>query len=193
MKMIKLFLLILLVFGITSTAQTLLSGSYSSSDLGNTYTVLAKHEGNTVTITEPNRSNQYRSNGGIIYNHTEQKYSNFYIKVVSENKYLAGKQGAKEQMFTYNGNNTNYVEVLPLGIDDCPLYDKYLQLAQTNEIEVQAWAFCGAAALAKCTYSDSTNYLEPLIKALKSIAVDLYICPCQDVITQAEWNAVKTE
>ena len=189
----NIYLFVLLGFGIASTAQTLLTGIYSSSDLGNTYTVSVIQDGNTITITEPNRSNQYKSNGGAIYNHAEAKYSNFYIKVVSENSYMAGKQGAKEQLFTFTGDSTTDVNVLPSGIDDCPLYDKYLKLAQTDEVEVQAWAFCGAAALAKCTYSDSSDYLEPLIKALKSIAVDPSTCPCQDAISQTEWNAVKID
>ena len=190
MKNLILFIIVGLGLS-TATAQTLSSGNYSSSDLGYTYTVIVKHEGNIITITEPNRTNQYKSNGGNTYYHTEQKYSHFYIKVVANNKYYAGKQGGNQQLFTYSGGNINEEEVLPSGIDDCPLYDKYLNLSQTDHTDAQGWVFCGAAALAKCTYTaDLMVYLEPLIKALKSIVEDTSKCPCADVITQNEWNSV---
>ena len=171
-------------------AQTLSTGNYASSDLGYTYTVSVKHEGNIITITEPNRVNQYKSNGGNTYYHTEQKYANFYVKVASDDKYYVGKQGSKEQLFTLSGGNTNQEQTLPSGIDNCPLYDKYLQLSKTDHVNTQAWAFCGAAALAKCTYTDAASYLKPLIEALKSIMDDNAKCPCTEVITQTEWNAV---
>lgn len=193
----NLILLIILGIGLSNvTAQTLSSGSYSSSDLGYTYTVIVKHEGNVITIIEPNRTNHYKSDGGNTYYHTEQKYSHFYIKVIANNKYYAGKQGSNQQLFTYSGGSTsgaNEEEVLPSGIDDCPLYDKYLNLTQTDHVDAQAWAFCGAAALAKCTYTDVRAYLEPIIKAMKSIVEDTSKCPCTDAITQTEWNAVSID
>lgn len=176
---------------INASAQTLSSGSYSSNAMGYTYTTIVKQDGDIITITEPNRINIYKSNGDNIYYHTEEKYSNYYIKVIPNNKYFAGKQGSQEQLFTFSENSDE--EVLLSGIDNCPLYDKYLMLAQTDETEVQAWAFCGVAALAKCTYTDVENYLEPVIKALKSITADRDTCPCTDVITQLEWNAVITD
>ncbi|WP_374398602.1 hypothetical protein [Flavobacterium sp.] len=186
--------MICIVFSVnTIIAQTLSSGNYSSSDLGYTYTVIVKQEGNVITITEPNRTNQYKSNGGNTYYHTEQKYSHFYIKVIADNKYYAGKQGGSQQLFTFSGGNTNEEEVLPSGIDDCPLYDKYLDLTTNDHDDAQAWAFCGAAALAKCTYTDVTPYLKPLIQALKSIVEDTSKCPCTDVITQNEWNSVSID
>lgn len=172
-------------------AQELNSGTYSSSDLGYTYTVVVKQEGNIITITEPNKVNQYKSSGGSTYYHMEQKYAQFYIKVVPNNKYYAGRQGGNEQLFTFVGSNTDEEEVLPSGIDDCPLYDKYLELSQTDHIDAQAWVFCGAAALAKCTYSANlSTYLDPLILALKTIIEDTSKCPCTDAITPSEWNSV---
>lgn len=189
----KLILLFFLVFSTNIIAQTLFTGNYSSSDMGYTYTVIVKHEGDVITLTEPNKVNQYKNTRGNFYYHTEPKYSNYYIKVVSANKYYVGKQGGNEQLFTLSGNNTVESEVLATGIDNCPLYDKYLNLTTSDENEVQAWAFCGAAALAKCTYTDVTDYIKPIIVALKSILVDASTCPCTDVIKQNEWNAVRIE
>ena len=188
----KLILMFFIVFSVnTINAQALKSGNYSSSDMGYTYTVIIKHEGNLITNTEPNRTNQYKSNDGNMYYHIDSKYAHFYLKVISDDKFYAGKQGGSQQLFTYQGGNTSEEEVLPSGIDDCPLYDKYLNLSQTDHTDAQAWAFCGAAAIAKCTYTANLMvYLEPLIKALKSIVEDTSKCPCTDVITQNEWNSV---
>lgn len=187
----KIILIIFVVFSINNIiAQTLSTGNYSSSDMGYTYTVIVKHEGNVITLTEPNKVNQYKNTGGNTYHHTEPKYSHYYIKVVANNKYYVGKQGGNEQLFTLSGNNTDESVVLATGIDNCPLYDKYLKLSTNDEDEVQAWAFCGAAALVKCTYTDFNDHLKPIIKALKSIIVDTLKCPCTDAISQSEWNSV---
>jgi len=185
----KVILLFFVVFSVnTMLSQTLTSGNYSSSDLGYTYTVTLKHEGNVITLTEPNKVNQYKSSGGNTYYHTETKYSHYYIKVAGNDRYYVGKQGGTEQLFTLSGSNTIESEELSTGIDNCPLYDKYLALTSGDDDEVQAWAFCAAAALAKCTYTDIEDYLKPIIKGLKSIIVDASKCPCTDVISQSEWN-----
>lgn len=191
----KIILLLLSFFNCAFIiAQELNSGTYSSSDLGYTYTVVVRQEGNTITITEPNRTNQYNGSGGNTYYHSEQKYAHFYIKVIANNKYYAVKQGGDEHLFTFVGNNTDEDEVLPSGIDDCPVYDKYLDLSQTDHVDAQAWVFCGAAALAKCTYSANLNtYLDPLILALKSVVEDTSKCPCTDAITPSEWNSVSID
>lgn len=186
----KTILFLILGFSIqTAIAQTLNSGHYSSSDLGYTYTVMIEHEGNKITITEPNKVNEYKSSGGNTYYHTEPKYAHFYIRVAGSDRYYAGKKGGAEQLFVLSGNDDGDAGILE-GIDNCPLYDKYLNLTAGGDDDAQAWAFCGAAALAKCTYSDLEDYLEPIIKTLKSIVVDQSTCPCTDAISQSEWNAV---
>lgn len=186
----KTILFLILGFSIqTAIAQTLTSGHYSSADLGYTYTVMVEHQDNIITITEPNKVNEYKGSGGNTYIHTEPKYAHFYVRVAGSDRYYAGKQGGTEQLFVLSGNSTGSSDVLG-GIDNCPLYDKYLDLTSSGDDDAQAWAFCGAAALARCTYSDLEDYLEPIIKALKSIVVDSLTCPCTDVISQSEWNAV---
>lgn len=190
----KIVLLTFAVFSMYNIiAQTLSSGNYSSSDLGYTYTVSVKQEGNIITLTESNRVNRYKSNGGNTYYHTDQQYAHFYIRVAASNKYYAGKQGSGEQLFTFSGGNTNQEEPLPSGIDNCPLYEHYLKLSKTDHVNTQTWAFCGAAALAKCMYTDAAPYLKPLIESLKSIMEENAKCPCTDVITQAEWKAVSNQ
>ena len=86
----KIIILIFVVFSVnTIMAQTLSSGNYSSSDLGYTYTVSVKHEGNIITITESNRVNQYKSNGGNTYYHIEQKLQ--AINIMPENREAVNK------------------------------------------------------------------------------------------------------
>jgi len=190
----KLLLMIIIVFQSNNTmAQTLTSGTYFSSDLGPTYTVNTEQKGNIIIVTEPNRINRYIKSDGNVYFHSEAKYDHFYLRVIADNKYFAGKKGGGEQLFTLVGLPAITGETLPSGIDDCPLYEKYLNLSKNDETEIQAWAFCGAAALAKCSYSDARSYLEPLIKALKSIMVDPLVCPCTDAISQYEWESVKID
>ncbi len=195
----KKIILFFCVFSVNAIfAQTLKSGNYTGNSslngIENLYTVIVEHKNNTITITEPNRKSQYEHKNGNMYWHTEPKYSQvFYVKVVSETQFYAGKVGQGEGLYTYQGSNTKEEDVLASGIDNCPLYDKYLNLSQTDPNEVQGWTFCGAAALVKCTYTDYSNYLTPIIRGLKSIIVDATKCPCTDVITTQEWNAVPIE
>lgn len=192
----KIFLLLTICFTWIVNAQTLKSGNYVGNvsltqDLGNSYTVIIKHEDNIITLTEPNRVSQYKSSGGNIYWHTEAKYANvFYLKVESQTKFYAGKKGEGEGSYTYQDENTNVKEVLPSGANNCPLYEKYLKLTETESNDTQGWVFCGAAALVKCTYTDVSEHLPPIIKGLKLITEDQTKCPCSDVITQNEWNSV---
>ena len=187
------FLIVLCCCSFSIKAQILTSGNYKSNDLGYAYTVVVEQEGNVITITEPNKVNEYKSSGGNTYYHTEPKYAHFYIKVASNTSYYAGKQGGSQQLFNYSGENTNENEVLLSGIDDCPLYDKYLNLTQSDDIDAQSWAFCGAAALAKCTYSELDSYLETIIKSMKSIMENPSKCPCEDVISKTQWNSVSID
>ncbi|MDR6764369.1 hypothetical protein J2Y38_004602 [Flavobacterium sp. 2755] len=170
------------------------TGNSSLNGIDNLYTVVVEHKDDIITITEPNRKSQYVHTNGNTYWHTEAKYSQvFYVRVISNTQFYAGKKGQGEGLYTYQGGNTKKEEVLLSGIDNCPLYDKYLNLSQTDPIEVQAWTFCGAAALAKCTYTDYSNYLPPIIRGLKSILENVSKCPCTDVITTQEWNAVSID
>ena len=187
-----IFLILALVLcGHTIYSQKLQEGNYSSSDLGYTYTVSVKHEGNAIELTEPNKINRYLSNGGNKYFHTEPQYSHYYIRVAGTDKYYAGREGTKEQLFSLGDGDA----AMESGIDNCPKYDKYLSLSRSGaDDEVQAWAFCGAAALAKCTYTDAEkNFIAPIIKSLKMILEDPSKCPCEDVISQSEWNSVQQD
>jgi len=184
----KIFTILLLFTTLAINAQTLSSGNYTSAD-GN-YTVAVAHNGNEVTLTEPNKVNVYQSNGGNVYYHTEPKYADYYLKITGTHEYYTGKNGGAEYLFTFAGSNT-LQEDLAEGIDNCPLYDKYENLASEDEVNAQTWAFCGAAALVQCTYNEegAKEYIKGVITTLRLILTDPDTCPCTDVISKAVWDA----
>jgi len=186
MKKIITFLLFLAA--ITVNAQTLTNGNYTSAD--GYYTVKITHNGNEITLTEPNKVNEYQSSGGNVYYHTEPKYADYYLKVTGTQQYYTGKNGGTEYLFTFSGSN-KLQDDLAEGMDNCPLYDKYESLASEDEVNVQTWSFCGAAALVQCTYDEegAKEYIKGIITTLRLILTDPDICPCTDVISQAVWNA----
>lgn len=190
----NLFAIIIIFIGIGPIkAQILSSGNYTSSD--GMLTVAISHEKNMIWLTSPSKTDEYKLRAGNVYYHTDPKYSGYYIRVTGTNKYYTGKSGGGEYLFNFSGENSSSSVELPLGIDNCPLYDKYLKLAQTDETEVQAWTFCGAAAFAKCTYNKLgvLEYITPIIKAMKYIVEDVSKCPCEDAITAQEWNSVSID
>lgn len=183
----KIITFLLFLAAITVNAQTLTNGNYTSAD-GN-YTVAVAHNGNEITLTEPNKVNVYQSNGDNVYYHTEPKYADYYLKITSTHDYYTGKNGGTEYLFTFAGSNT-LQDDLAEGIDNCPLYDKYENLASEDEVNVQTWTFCGAAALMQCTYNaeGAKKYISDIITTLKLILTDSTTCPCTDVIPQAVWD-----
>lgn len=166
-------------------SQTLKSGNYVSSD--RFYSVSVEQKPGEIILTEPNKVNTYtlRSNG--FYYHTEEKYQTYYIRPAGDDKFYSGKSGAPEHLFTYSAMN----EMNTQGLDDCPIYDKYVEKTEEDPDNVQAWAFCGAVAMAKCTMTEAgvKEFLRSAVIGLKSIAVNPGVCPCTDAITPAEWTA----
>ncbi len=180
-------LIITLLIGTVTGAQTLVTGNYTSSD--GYYTVSVSQEGDEVTLTEPNKVNVYKNSGGNKYYHTEAKYAAYYIRVTGDKEYYTGKDGGQEYLFNYSGGIS--VDDLASGADNCPLYQKYLNLADEDEVNAQAWTFCGAAALVKCTYTEegAEQYVSGVILTLKSMMDDTSTCPCTDVIPESVWDA----
>lgn len=178
---------LLMCFCLFASAQTLKKGNYTSSD--GKYTVSVEQNGSLISIIEPNKKNTYKKANANYFYHADPKYGEFYVRVVSDSKFYSGKTNGGENLFT--ANNSESEETIT-SADNCPLYDKYLKLSKNDPEETQAWSFCAAAALAKCTYNPTASvaYVKAIIESLKSILVDQSKCPCEDVITKAEWNAV---
>jgi len=183
----KFYFILLILACFILNAQALQTGNYTSSD-GN-YTVSIEQNGDEISLIEPNKSNIYKKTTSDYYYHTEPKYNTYYVRLVGNNKFYSGKNDGKEFLFTLS--STNPSEAIE-SVDNCPLYDKYLKLSQEDPVEVQAWTFCGAAAIAKCTYNAeaSQSYNKTIIAGLKAILEDQNRCPCEDVISKSEWDAV---
>jgi hypothetical protein len=185
MKKNTLIMLIALLFAGLSYSQTLEAGSYTSSDGG--YTFIVKQDGDVVEITEPNKVNNYKKRQGNVYYHTEPKYAAYYIKIAGADRLYTGKDGGAEYLFVRSGGAGD----LASGTDDCPVYEKYSELMSEDPDNTQAWTFCAAAAIAKCTYTaeGAKSYLVPIIQAMKSMMDDGAVCPCKDAIDESLWNA----
>jgi hypothetical protein len=182
----KVFLIIatLIVFSFNSFAQTPKNGKYQSKDGMVNISIEVQSDG-SLELTEPNKVSVYNKEGNY-YRHSEQKYSMYMIRVGSPDEIYTFKDGYSnsEYKFTWIGSG----EVMAEG---CALYDKYLEKAEEAEDnEVQAWTFCAAAALAKCSYTSEgfETQAAAIVMTLKQILVNQEKCPCEDVIPASIWK-----
>lgn len=164
-------------------AQSPKPGKYQSADGNYSFSVAVNDDG-SLEITEPNKVSVYKKEGAL-YRHTDPKYSMYLIRVESDTEIYTLKEGnSNEYQFTWIGSDE-------VSIDDCPLYEKYLEKAEEGtESEVQAWTFCAAAALAKCNYTEAgfNTQAAAIVMTLKQILVNESKCPCEDVIPASIWK-----
>ncbi len=167
-----------------SNSQSLKPGKYQSDD-GNINVSVSILEDGSIELIDPRITSVYIKSGDLFRN-SNPKYTNYLIRVESENIFYTLKDNNDSEFrFTWIGNETMVSE-------DCVLYEKYLDLAgDENEVEVQAYTFCAAAALAKCNYTEEgyKTYAAGVVTLLKQIIVDSNVCPCLDVIPISIWNS----
>ena len=158
-------------------------GKYQSDDGMASFSIAILPEG-IIELTEPSLTSQYMKDGDL-YRNNNPEYSNYLIRVESENEIFSLKDNSTvTYKFTWIGSEV-------IESEDCLLYHKYQDLASDdNEVEVQAYTFCSAAALAKCNYTSQgfQSYLLGIVMTLKQIIVDPDKCPCLDVIPQNVWD-----
>lgn len=163
-------------------------GTYTSSDGYYSIQVVIVPEG--LQIIEPTKVNLYKLGSNGWYWHSDQKYSQYYIKIVNSKELRTGKEGAVESVFSWAGPLKEInLEDVELNKDCMMLAEKYQALA-IDDVDTQAWTFCAAAAVVKCMGSeeDFENYAESIIISLKQIVVNKEKCPCEDVISAALWK-----
>ncbi len=74
-------------------------------------------------------------------------------------------------------------------MDDCTLYNKYLELTQTEPDNTQVWTMCATAALQLCNAPNDASrqiLFETYVTVLKGMSPDK--CPCSDVIPEGFWE-----
>lgn len=180
----KLKFVVLLLFVATNiNAQTPKTGKYQSAD-GRFVISISITTNGEIEVTEPNKVSVYKKDGNY-YRHTEPKYSAYLIRVGSANEIYTSKEGISTEY------KFNWVSSDELSAGGCALYDKYLKKSEEADgNEIQAWAFCAAAAQAKCNYTGDgfRAVVQGVVAALKPIMLDKK-CPCEDVIPKDIWDA----
>jgi len=164
-------------------AQQPNEGLYQSSDGVNQFSLKNLDE-SSIEITESNLTSVYVKNGSS-YQHSNERYANYMIRVNSSTEIIAFKKnGSYETKYNWVGNMT-------LSEEDCPLAEKYQDLAEKADPEVQAYSLCAAVALMKCSYTPQgfAAYAATVVQTMKLIMVDVKNCPCTDVIPQSIWDA----
>jgi len=174
---------LLLVTFITVNSQTPKPGKYQSAD-GRFAISISVTEYGEIQITEPNKVSIYRKDGNY-YRHSEPKYSAYLIRVSSATRIFTSKEGNPTEY------EFNWVSGEDVSAGTCSLYEKYLKKSEDAEgNEVQAWAFCAAAAQAKCNYTDQgfREVVKGVVASLKPMLLKKD-CPCADVIPKEIWDA----
>lgn len=165
-------------------AQQAKEGLYQSAD-GVAQFSLKNLDDSSIQVTETNMTSVYNKNGDS-YQHSDARYSQYMMRVNAPTEIIAFKStGGNETKYTWIGS-TNLTE------EDCPLGEKYQGLAEDDSNpEVQAYSFCAAAAMMKCSYTPEgfAAYAATITKTMKLIMVDVNKCPCTDVIPQSIWDA----
>lgn len=167
-----------------ANAQQPKEGRYQSAD-GSYQFSLKNLNDSSIEVTESNLTSVYNKSGNA-YQHSNPKYAQFMMRVNAPTEIVAFKtNGKQETKYTWIGNRT-------LSEEDCPLAEKYQTLAEDDSNpEVQAYSFCAAAAMMKCSYTPQgfAAYAATMVKTMKLIIVDAAKCPCTDVIPQSIWDA----
>ncbi|KQT10316.1 hypothetical protein [Ramlibacter sp. Leaf400] len=179
-------------------AQT--SGTYST---GTGYSIDVRFGGNSLTVVEPNKQSEYRSTGPGVYEFTNPTNNIRYgLKVVDAKTLEAfkpgsGQPGTKLSLVSAApaaAGNTGTRTAAPASSGDYrkfePIAQGYLQRAQSDPANAQAWSFCGMAAMARAHNNDGANDapIRQAAAALKSIATDVRQSPCPEVITPEIWR-----
>ena len=164
-------------------AQQAKEGLYQSSD-GAAQFSLRNPDNSSIEVTESNMTSIYNKNGDS-YRHSDARYAQYMMRVISETEIVAFKNtGGNETKYTWIGD-------MSLSEQDCLLAEKYQAMAEEGNPEVQAYSFCAAAALMKCSYTPQgfATYAATITQTMKLIMVDASKCPCTDVIPQSIWEA----
>lgn len=165
-------------------AQKPREGLYQSADGAYQFS-LKNLSDSSIEVTETNMTSVYNKIGNT-YQHSTPKYAHFMMRVNGPTEMVAFKTNTnQETKYTWIGNTT-------LSEEDCPLAEKYQTLAEDDSNpDAQAFSFCAAAALMKCSYTSQgfAAYAATMVKTMKLIIVDAAKCPCTDVIPQSIWDA----
>jgi hypothetical protein len=191
MKKNYLFI-VLMITSIFLSAQTLKPGYYVTPDGVYYRNIEVQADGSIKAsistgydLYVKESGNLYKGKTTVINGESKPASRVFYLEVISETSIKMYREG--ETKYTLNLKTT---ESIAENIDDCALYQKYMDKMEDEPENIQVLAFCANAALQLCDAPDDdtrNTILEITVKSLKGL-IPGQPCPCQDVISTANWN-----
>lgn len=175
--------------GAAALAQT--SGTYTTS---NGYALEATFQGDALKIVEPSngKTSLYRRTGQGVYEFTNPTNGIAYtMEVVDAKTLLANKPGAPRANgtpLTLAGSAGAAAPVSDSARSDLEgIANRYLELAQSDPANAQAWSFCGLAAMSRAQGGGDAQ-VRQAAQALRMIATTS-VNPCPKAIPPAIWNS----
>lgn len=173
-------------------AQTLKSGYYVTDD-GTQYRNIEVLEDGTIKagisvgydLYEKMSGNKYKGKATVIDGVSSTPSKVFYLEVISETSIYLYREGQDKTILRYKDNE----EILE-SLDDCTLYQKYIDKMEDEPDNIPTLSFCANAALQLCNAPDDAarnTILEQTVKSLK-VLLPGESCPCSDVIPASAWN-----
>ncbi len=107
------------------------------------------------------------------------------MEIISSNSIYLYRDGKNKTKLTLKG-----IEKVLDEMDDCSLYQKYMDKFESDPGNIQSWTFCANAALQLCNAPNDNarnTILKQTVVTLKAILPGKP-CPCSDVIPASAWN-----
>lgn len=195
MKKHVLFLLLLITCIYCRAQIKVIQGPYTSPDGRYTITFKQDLEKRTVTTIEPTgHTTVYDWVTGNEYRYIHTNGVDYRIMLLSDktwSSYHPGLAGSANT-FTFSGSltaaatNQNFIDYEKIAT-------KYKEQMTTDPDNIQVYAFCATAALARGMYNAEgfAEYCKVIVASLKQIVVDKTKCPCEDAIPKNVWDAVE--
>ena len=194
MNTVKQMLIALIVITsvYTSNAQQLKTGYYVTAN-GQNYRNIEMLSNGTIKasisigydIYKKIGTNKYKGITTVENNVPKPASSVFYLEIISDNSIYLYHEGQQKTKLTFKTN-----EQIVSEIDDCTLYNKYIDKIESNPENMNAWSFCANAALQLCNAPNDEARKEILNKTVMILKAMFpnQKCPCSDVIPSSEWN-----
>jgi hypothetical protein len=181
---------------VTTTASAQTAGRYVAD--ANGYTITVQVAPGRLTVTEPNKTSEYRQTQPNVYEFTNPTNGIHYaLRVVDANTLEAFKpgSGAPGTILRRQGASAAAIDAAPSppsayeGLT--AIAAQYQDRASRDPANAQVWSMCAAAGRARADRSDAQAdaYAREVVRRLKPLMVDPLQTPCANVISQSLWSS----
>ena len=155
---------------------------------GGGYSIDVKMDGGNLTVVEPNKTSVYVKQGDGSYQFTNPTNDITYgLRFVDDSTLEAFKPGSNGEPTILKRFGSPESSATTADVADSEKYEAlaghYLELAQSNPDNVQAYTACGGVALKRSQSSkaEADAYAEQMAQMLRQILTDPNSNPCPDV------------